>query len=70
MGANLVTPGQAREFGRIAALIGRPIFGNPHLGVDADAWREGYLSVPESERGSRPDLAIDLKVRRRKGARS
>lgn len=69
MGENHTTPGMAREQGRHAALAGRPAFVNPHLGVDAEAWFEGYHAVPESERGSRPDLlprARTVHVRARK----
>lgn len=59
----------AREQGRNAALAGRPIFANPHLGVDADAWFAGYREVPEAERGTRPDLLAKSRSKRRKKAK-
>jgi hypothetical protein len=47
-----------REHARKAALAGKPIWANPHLGGDADLWFEGYRSVPEELRGSQPDLLL------------
>jgi hypothetical protein len=64
MGENHTTPGRAREQGRNAALAGREIFVNPHIGIDADAWFEGYRDVPEADRGSRPDLMAQSSTRR------
>jgi len=46
----------AREQGRRAALAGREIWCNPHLGGDATDWFAGYREVPEEQRGSQPDL--------------
>lgn len=45
MGVNQIGPSQAFRQGRSAALSGKPIYANPHTGVDAEAWRKGYLSV-------------------------
>ena len=56
MGENHTTPGMARAQGRDAALAGREIFVNPHIGIDAEAWFEGYRAVPEELRGSQPTL--------------
>lgn len=67
MGENHTTPGEARAQGRDAALAGREIWINPHIGVDAEAWFAGYRAVPDEERGSRPDLRpTPTTVRRRK----
>jgi hypothetical protein len=65
MGENHTTPGMAREQGRHAALAGREIFVNPHLGVDAEAWFDGYRSVPEAEIGSQPELRAAFMATRR-----
>ena len=43
-----------REQGRSAALAGRPIYANPHLGGDAELWFQGWRDVPEEQRGSQP----------------
>lgn len=69
MGETYTTPAEAREQGRHAALAGRPVFVNPHIGVDAEAWFDGYHAVPESERGSRPDLLPKARLVRKKGGR-
>lgn len=69
MGENHTTPSMAREQGRNAALAGREIFVNPHVGVDADAWFEGWRDVPEDERGTRPDLRRKSLVRKKKAGR-
>ena len=45
MGANHTTPSQAYQQGRAAALAWKPIYANPHTGVNAVGWRKGYLSV-------------------------
>jgi hypothetical protein len=72
MGENHTTPGMAREQGRDAALAGREIFVNPHVGVDAVAWFDGYREVPEELRGSQPELmtASRKMTRREKRART
>lgn len=54
MGANHTTPSQAYEQGRAAAMAGKPIYANPHTGVDAEGWRKGYLGVPLPTRGRPP----------------
>lgn len=68
MGENLTTPGRARLQGHWAALAGRPVFANPHVGVDADAWFAGYREVPEEQRGTRPELLAKSRSKRRKKA--
>jgi hypothetical protein len=46
---------EVREHARQSALAGRPIFANPHIGIDADVWFAAYREVPEAQRGSQPD---------------
>jgi len=66
-----VTPAQLadaseREHGRLSALAGRPIFANPHIGVQADEWFMGYRTVPTAEIGSQPDLLAAFRGTRKK----
>lgn len=63
------TRSEAREQGRLSALAGRPVFANPHVGVDADAWFDGYHSVPEAEIGSQPELQTAFRQQRNGGQR-
>jgi hypothetical protein len=46
---------EVREHARRSALAGRPIFSNPHIGVDAEVWFDAYREVPDAQRGSQPD---------------
>lgn len=55
----------AREQGRRAALSGRPLFANPHIGGDATDWFAGYREVPEEQRGSQPDLKTNPRAVKR-----
>jgi hypothetical protein len=69
MGEAFTTPCKARTQGRNSALAGRDIFVNPYLGVDAEAWFEGYREVPETERGTRPDLMAQARIVRKRKPR-
>jgi hypothetical protein len=69
MGGHFTSPVEAREEGRIAALAGRAIYANPHLGDVAEEWFAGYRDVPEADRGSRPDLRPPPRRVRKKAAR-
>lgn len=60
----------AREQGRNAALAGREIFVNPHIGGDAEAWFAGYREVPEEQRGSDPSAYVASRRRKNGGKRT
>lgn len=64
------TLSQAREQGRTSALAGRPIFANPHIGSDAEAWFAGYREVPEEQRGSDPSAYVASRRRKNGGKRT
>lgn len=51
-----------REHARTSALAGRPIFANPHVGSDAEVWFSAYRNVPETERGSQPELMTSFRT--------
>lgn len=60
-----------REQGRLSALAGRPIYANPYLGAQAEAWFAGYREVPDDARGSQPELrAAFLSTRTHKLAKT
>lgn len=61
---------EVREHARRSALGGREIWCNPHIGADAELWFEGWRSVPEAERGTRPDLLPRSKRRGTRRTRS
>ena len=69
MAGDVTSPVEAREQGRNAALAGRPVWVNPHIGSVADEWFAGYREVPEAERGTRPELLPTSRLVRKKKPR-
>lgn len=51
-----------REHARRSALAGRPIYANPHIGGEAELWFSAYRNVPETERGSQPELMTSFRT--------